>query len=196
MTAPASPRQSLLDRALEGRKIWSPSNPVATSVLFVCLGNICRSPLAKAIFEDRAKARNVLDRLRIDSCGTGHWHVGRPADPRSIAIATIRGTSLTQTSHRARQVDADSDFDAFDLIIAMDQSNKSNLMGVGAPTNRVVLLRAFDPSLADELANGSGRDLEVPDPYYGGEDGFARMHDMLDAACDGLLDCFAKRWRA
>lgn len=186
----------LFDRALAGRSIWSATNPVPTAVLFVCLGNICRSPLAKAIFEDRAKARNVLDRFRIDSCGTGHWHVGRSADARSIAIAAVRGTSLTPTSHRARQVDADCDFDAFDLILAMDQSNKSNLIGLGAPPHRVVLLRAFDPALADNAPAGREHALEVPDPYYGGEDGFARMHDMLDAACEGLLDRFDRAWRA
>lgn len=185
---------STFDRAMVGRSIWSPSNPATTAVLFVCLGNICRSPLAKAIFEDRAKARNVLDRFHIDSCGTGHWHVGRPADPRSIAIATTRGTSLTDASHRARQVDAECDFDAFDLILAMDQSNKSNLIELGAPAHRVVLIRAFDPSLAE--ANAREHAVEVPDPYYGGEDGFAKMHDMLDTACDGLLDCFARAWHA
>lgn len=186
----------LFARALAGRPIWSTANPKPTGVLFVCLGNICRSPLAKAIFEDRARARNVLDRFRIDSCGTGHWHVGRPADARSIAIAGARGTNLTSTSHRARQVDADADFDAFDLILAMDQSNKSNLIGLGAPEERVVLLRAFDPDLADRAAIGPDHALEVPDPYYGGEDGFARMHDMLDAACEGLLDRFDRAWRA
>lgn len=182
--------------AITGRPIWSAQRPARTSVLFVCLGNICRSPLAKAIFEDRAKARRVLDRVRIDSCGTGHWHVGRPADARSIAIATQRGTSLTDDSHRARQIDADCDFDAFDLILAMDQSNKSNLVGLGAPEERVVLFRAFDPDLADEVAAGNEHALQVPDPYYGGPDGFAQMHDMLEAACEGLLDRFARAWRA
>lgn len=191
-----STRQEIFERAMAGRPIWTADNPASTAVLFVCLGNICRSPLAKAIFEDRVHARKVADRFRIDSCGTGHWHVGRPADARSIAIATQRGTSLTATSHRARQVDADGDFDAFDLILAMDQSNKSNLIGLGAPEDRVVLIRAFDPELADEVATGREHALEVPDPYYGGEDGFARMHDMLDRACDGLLDCFARAWRA
>lgn len=187
----------LFDRAMSGRNLWSPREPRRrTSVLFVCLGNICRSPLAKAIFEDRARARNVLDRFHIDSCGTGHWHVGRPADARSIAIAAVRGTSLTSTSHRARQVDADSDFDAFDLILAMDQSNASNLIALGAPSQRVVLLRAFDPALAADAAQGRAHAIEVPDPYYGGDDGFARMHDMLDAACDGLLDRFDRAWKA
>lgn len=190
----SSHAQDVFDRAMAGRSIWSPSSPSATAVLFVCLGNICRSPLAKAIFEDHAKARNVLDRFRIDSCGTGHWHVGRPADARSIAIASVRGTSLTATSHRARQVDAECDFDAFDLILAMDQSNKANLIDMGAPAHRVVLIRAFDPSLASDA--GGDHAIEVPDPYYGGDDGFAKMHDMLDAACDGLLDCFAHAWRA
>ena len=176
--------------------LWSRANPSArTRVLFVCLGNICRSPLAKAIFTDHARARGVLERFRIDSCGTGNWHAGNLADARSIAVSIRRGASLSSTSHRARQFDSMRDPETFDLFLAMDQSNKANMIDMGAPASQVILIRSFDPSLAHHANANEDHQLEVPDPYQGGPEGFDQMHDMLLAACDGLLDRFESAWK-
>jgi protein-tyrosine phosphatase len=158
------------------------------SVLFVCLGNICRSPVAEGVFIHLAQERGVLDRFRVDSAGTGHWHVGRPADPRSLAVAERHCVFLPS---RARQVDPASDFPAttspettgFDLLIGMDRDNCAALRALGAPAERVGLLRGFDPALAGEPLHR----LDVPDPYYGGPEGFEHMYEMIHAACAGLL---------
>jgi protein-tyrosine phosphatase len=155
------------------------SDTPAASVLFVCLGNICRSPLAKAIFTHQARARGIAEQYRIDSCGTGHWHVGGPADPRSIAIAAAHGVELP---HVARQVDPESDFDAFTHLIAMDQKNMADLLDLGAPRSRVRLMRSFDPTLAGVEAHR----LDVPDPYSGSAEGFRHVYEMLWRACEGL----------
>jgi protein-tyrosine phosphatase len=150
-------------------------------VLFVCLGNICRSPLAKWVFIDQARGRGVLERFEVDSCGLGGWHEGEGADPRTIAVATRHRVAF---EHMARQIRVPRDFERFDLLLAMDRENVRGLRGLGAPMERERLLRSFDPALAgaDEHA------LEVPDPYYGGPEGFERMHAMIVAACAGLLD--------
>jgi protein-tyrosine phosphatase len=161
------------------------------SVLFVCLGNICRSPLAEGVFIELARERGVLDRLRIDSAGTGAWHVGKRADPRSIAVARKHGIELPSV---ARQIDPRADFvhpddpDApgFDWLIAMDRSNAARMLSLGASRQRVRLLRSFDRSLAGVPADSP--DLEVPDPYYGGESGFDDSYSMIRRACEGLLD--------
>lgn len=152
-----------------------------SSVLFVCLGNICRSPLARVIFTHQARERGVLDRLTIDSCGTGPWHVGKGADGRSVEVARRHGLNL---EHVARQLDPTSDFLRFDWLIAMDQDNCQHLLGAGAPPDRVHLMRSFDPALAGQ----PDRRLNVPDPYWGEGDGFERVYDMLEAACAGLLE--------
>lgn len=151
----------------------------ATGVLFVCLGNICRSPLAEGIFIHRAKERGMLERLRVDSCGTGHWHAGSRADPRSLDVARAHGIELPSI---ARQYDPRTDLE-FDWIVAMDRQNKADLLRAGAPRARVRLMRSFDPALADEPASR----LDVPDPYYGARGGFQEVFDMLSRACDGLL---------
>lgn len=150
-------------------------------VLFVCLGNICRSPLAKFIFNDMITQRGVADRFRVDSCGTGAWHVGKGADPRSVMVAAARGLD---TAHVARQVFPSSDFAAFDYLIAMDGENRERLLSLGAPAESVRLMRSFDPLCAGK----EGPAIWVPDPYYGGDDGFERVYDMLTRACEGLLD--------
>ncbi len=152
-----------------------------TGVLFVCLGNICRSPLGEGIFLHMARQRGVLERFDVDSCGTGAWHVGERADPRSIAIANKYGIELPSI---ARRFDPRADVDRFDLILAMDRQNERDLLGAGAPEDRVRLMRSFDPT----LDGASGKDLDVPDPYYGRGDGFQRVYDMLTRACEGLLD--------
>lgn len=122
----------------------------------------------------------MIDRLRIDSCGTGGWHAGEGADPRSIKIAAERGLRLDHTARMLHH----TDFDEFEFLIAMDRSNRTNMLNAGAPEERVHLMRSFDPALTGKPE----RELEVPDPYYGGEDGFAKVYDMLDAACAGLVE--------
>lgn len=152
-----------------------------TGLLFVCLGNICRSPLAEGLFIHLARERGVLDRFDIDSCGTGNWHVGSQADARSIEVASRHGVHLPSVS---RQVEPEPDFERFDLLLAMDRSNASDLLALGARPEQVRLLRSFDPA----LAGASDDELDVPDPYYGPGDGFAYSYEMLTAACAGLLD--------
>ncbi len=150
------------------------------SVLFVCLGNICRSPLAEGIFLSLAESRGLADRFRVDSAGTGAWHAGEPPDTRSIGVAAAHGVRLVGV---ARQVTR-RDFNDFDLIVAMDRSNRRSLerlrgYGAGAGKADVVMMRAYDP-------RGGGPD--VPDPYYGGSHGFERVFGILERACEGLLD--------
>jgi len=162
--------------------------PGCRTILFVCMGNICRSPLAKGVFAAGAARRNVQDRFEIDSCGTGAWHAGENADPRTLMVARKYGIPLT---HRARQLSPLYDFKRYDLVLAMDQRNMEDMVRVGAPSPlspRVRLLREFDPAArAQALVSGVGA-LEVPDPYYGGVDGFDLMYQMIHAACEGLLD--------
>lgn len=153
-----------------------PNDDHTTGVLFVCLGNICRSPLAEGIFIHLAARRGVLERFRIDSAGTGGWHVGNPADPRSIAVAEKHGVHLPS---RARTFDdGAAEGERFDWLIAMDRDNRETMLARGAPAERVHLMMSFHPSPPCD---------EVPDPYYGGPDGFDVVYDMLTGACEGLL---------
>ncbi len=149
-------------------------------LLFVCMGNICRSPTAEAVMR-AAVAREGLDgEVEIDSAGIGSWHLGEPPDQRSTAAAKARGIVLDGA---ARQVTA-ADFDAYDLLLAADEQNVAALRAL-APDDeaaaKIVLLRAYDPAA---VAAG---DLEVPDPYYGGADGFDHVIDLVETACEGLL---------
>lgn len=150
--------------------------PEQSRILFVCLGNICRSPLAEGLFLHMARERGVLERFHVESAGTGGWHTGSHADPRSLAVAAKHGVDLPS---RARQVNHD-DFEITDLFVAMDQANRNGLIEMGAPADKVRLLLEWD----DE----SGPEAEVPDPYYGGEDGFDGVYAMCERACRGLLD--------
>ncbi len=152
-----------------------------TGVLFVCLGNICRSPLAEGLFIHLARARGILHRFEIDSCGTGGWHVGERPDKRALAVAKKHGVELPSL---ARRLDSPGDFERFHLILHMDRANRRDLLAEGAPEDRVRLLRAFDPT----LANRADGDLDVPDPYYGADGGFDEVFAMVHAACNGLLD--------
>lgn len=161
-------------------------------VLFVCMGNICRSPLAEGLFIHLARERRALERFRVDSAATGGWHAGSPPDPRSLEVARRYGVTLDS---RARQVRPAVDFvepdekDGFHWILGMDRDNCERLIMLGAPEDRVRLLRSFDPALAGEAPDSPL--LEVPDPYYGGPEGFERMYEMIHAACRGLLDQLA-----
>lgn len=155
-----------------------------TRVLFVCLGNICRSPLAEGVFRELVRERGLEHRYEVDSAGTGAWHVGEPADPRSRAVAEKHGIALHS---RGRQV-SEEDFRTFDVIIAMDRENQSNLERIrnGGPS-RLHLLREFDPEAGDGA--------EVPDPYYGGDGGFDRVFDMVHRSCVELLEALETKRR-
>jgi protein-tyrosine phosphatase len=146
---------------------------MTTRMLFVCLGNICRSPTAEGVFRARAAEQGVP--VSLDSAGTGGWHVGNPPDRRAVAEAAARGIDITGL--RARQA-TPADFDRFDLILAMDRSNAANIERV-RPTGSITPVRLFL-----EYAAIPGR-TDVPDPYY--EDNFADVFDLLDAASRGLL---------
>mgnify|MGYP002336240484 CR=1 FL=1 len=147
-------------------------------VLFVCLGNICRSPTAEGVMRALVRDAGLDGEIEVESAGTASYHVGDPPDARSVAAATDRGVALDS---RARQV-SEADFNGFDLLIAMDRSNCEELRAL-APDDeseaRVRLLREFDPD-----ADGP----DVPDPYYGGADGFEDVLDIVERSSRALLD--------
>lgn len=148
-------------------------------VLFVCLGNICRSPVAEGVFRDIVTSVGLGDRFDVDSAGTSDYHIGDGPDPRAAGEAKRRGLRL---DHAARQIGAE-DFERFDYVIAMDASNLGRIRRLATGSNgdaEVHLLRSFDETARD--------DLEVPDPYFGGADGFADVHDMIERASRGLLE--------
>ncbi|KZX60230.1 phosphotyrosine protein phosphatase [Halioglobus sp. HI00S01] len=148
-----------------------------TRVLFVCLGNICRSPTAHGVFQSMVDSRGLQSRITVDSCGTGDWHIGHAPDKRATAEAAERGYDLTPL--RARQVTA-ADFDEFDYIVAMDNQNLADLRAM-CPAHFSGYLGLFLPFAAANAVD------EVPDPYYGGPEGFTRVLDMVEAASEGLL---------
>lgn len=154
------------------------------SVLFVCLGNICRSPTADGIFRGLVARAGLDEHILVDSAGTGAWHAGNPPDSRSQAAAAERGYDLSRL--RARQVTED-DFHRFDLILAMDQANYNELMNL-QPVNGKARLDMF-LSCAPELGV-----REVPDPYYGGDDGFEHVLDLVEAAGEKLLDSLRRQY--
>lgn len=146
-------------------------------VLFVCLGNICRSPTAEGVFRARVAAAGLADRVRIDSAGTAGWHIGKPPDARSIRHAAERGVDLSAL--RARQV-SPADFLQFDFLLAMDNDNREALLRMAPPTQRHKVSLFLDHAPAAGVR-------EVPDPYYGGADDFARVLDLVEMAADGLV---------
>ena len=151
----------------------------------VCLGNICRSPIAEAVLRDRVGAAGLGDVVVVDSAGTGDWHLGHGADPRSLS--TLAANQYVLNDHTARQITAEW-FERLDLILAMDSANYRDLQ-VLAERARVEpnlhMLRAFDPTLSHLQAPHT--ELDVPDPYYGGDDGFNDVLSMIEAAADGLI---------
>ena len=147
-------------------------------VLFVCMGNICRSPLAEGVFLSLARARGVENRYQVDSAGTGAWHAGEGPDTRSVEVARRHGVTL---AGRARRVEA-TDFGNFDYLIAMDRQNLVELHTLARSQggdSRLHLLREFDPEPGDG---------QVPDPYYGGPEGFDLVYSMLSRSCEAFLD--------
>lgn len=151
---------------------------MAYRVCFVCTGNICRSPMAESVFRARVAEADLADLVEIDSAGTGDWHEGDGADPRTVSVLEEHGYDA---GHTARQFRA-SWFSRLDLVIALDTGHLKALRRL-APTEedavKVRLLRSYDPAAGD--------DLDVPDPYYGGPDGFEECLEMVEAASTGLL---------
>nr|WP_274388131.1 low molecular weight protein-tyrosine-phosphatase [Salsipaludibacter albus] len=149
----------------------------------VCLGNICRSPVAEAAIREAAAAADVD--VEVDSAGTGAWHVGNPPDERMQAAGAESGLDV---GGRARQV-TPADLDHHDLVVAMDASNLADLQAMAdqhGASATIRLFRSFDPDAGDT-------DLDVPDPYYGGPDGFSRVVEMMRPAAAGVVDWAAKR---
>jgi len=156
---------------------------VSGKILFVCLGNICRSPLAEGIFAHLVRERGLDGLYLADSAGTGDWHVGQPPDRRAIAVAQKRGVSLPSL---CRQVNK-KDFQEFDVILAMDRSNQKDLLALcPAPLRgKIKLMRDFDAA--------ADRGSDVPDPYYGGPYEFDNVYEMLNRCCASLLDSLETR---
>jgi len=148
-----------------------------TNVLFVCLGNICRSPTAHGVFRDLVEKENLSASIRVDSAGTSGWHIGEPPDRRATAAAAKRGYQLSDL--RGRQC-SPSDFLEFDYILAMDEDNLAALESLRPASFEGVLSLFLDFSAQSQLR-------EVPDPYYGGVRGFEDVLDLVEDACQGLL---------
>jgi protein-tyrosine phosphatase len=144
-------------------------------ILFVCMGNICRSPTAEGVMRHLVKERGLEDEIEVQSAGTGGWHAGNPPDARATATARARGITLDGA---ARQVTR-SDFEDFDLLVAMDRDNLADLRAIAPPGTEHKL----------RMLIADGRD--VPDPYYGGARGFEDVLDLVETACEQLLDDLA-----
>lgn len=150
-----------------------------TKVLFVCLGNIIRSPLAARLFEREVEQRGLLDKYEADSAATSRYEVGNPPDPRMVRVAARRGLHYF---HRARQIEP-NDVDEFDLLIVMDLENKADIETLARKPGqraKIHLMREFDP-----MANGA---VAVPDPWYGGPSGFEDVYDIIERSVRNLLD--------
>jgi protein-tyrosine phosphatase len=146
-------------------------------LLFVCLGNICRSPTAEGVMRSLLAGNGYDGEIVVDSAGIGDWHVGSPPDERAVAAAAARGFELGGTARQVRP----SDFEEFDLLVAMDSSNRDALLRMAPHPEaeaKVRMLREF----------GDGVDADVPDPYYGGADGFAEVLEIIERNCAALLE--------
>ena len=148
-------------------------------VLFVCLGNICRSPLAEGVFKHLVFEDGLEDKIFVESAGTSGWHVGDRPDPRSIEVARENGIDLDSYGRKA----ISDDFAEFDYIIAMDRNNFADMRSLDGSSKKdaakLYLMRDFD-----EIGKGQ----DVPDPYYGGDDGFSYVFELLDRSCRNLLE--------
>ena len=155
-----------------------PAMTPPTRLLFVCLGNICRSPAAEGLFLHLLEREGLQDRYSVDSAGTGAWHVGKPADSRMRAAAARRGVVLPT---RARQIDP-RDLLLFDHILTMDGDNLATVQALARKSETTARIRP----ITDHCRRFDLR--EVPDPYYGGSQGFEQVLDLLEDACEGLLE--------
>ncbi len=156
------------------------SGTVQHKICFVCMGNICRSPIAENVFRHKVNQRGLEKLFVIDSAGTGGWHAGESPDIRARRTAASHGVEMTGL---ARQI-TKADFSRFDLLLCMDQENLDHLVEMGVPTGKARLLLECDPH---------AKCREVPDPYYGGTDGFETVFQLVDSACEALLDDLLKR---
>jgi len=159
------------------------SAPAPYRITVVCLGNICRSPIGEAVLRARLADAGLSEQVVVDSAGTGDWHLGHPADPRTIAVLDEAGYPH---DHIARQI-APHWMDGIDLLLAMDEANYTDLVAMlpadGGPQLR--MMRSFDPALAH--LPEPHPDLAVPDPYYGGPEDYAEVLQMIESAVDGLV---------
>ena len=149
-----------------------------TEISFVCLGNICRSPLAQGVFQDLVNREKLDQKIFISSAGTGNWHIGNLPDKRMRQTAQSKGIRLES---RAKQFQSE-DFNRFNLVLAMDHSNLARLAEIAPstlPPDKLILFRSFDPE-----SNG---DQDVPDPYYGGARGFEEVYRMVERTCPPIL---------
>jgi len=153
------------------------SNKTKTNILFVCMGNICRSPTAESVFRHFVEEAGLGDHIEVESAGTHAYHVNEPADRRALAAAERRGYSMSKI--RARRVH-EKDFERYDYIFAMDRDNLAMLVDQ-ADAEHHEKIRLF-------LEFSSGQEAEVPDPYYGGAAGFERVLDLVEEASRGLLE--------
>lgn len=145
-------------------------------ILFVCLGNICRSPLAEAVFNHKVREKQLEKIFLSHSCGTANYHIGDDPDPRTVKNALKNGVKI---QHVGRQL-AEEDLDNYDLILAMDQQNYRNILrlkSAGKHTHKIKLMRVYDPVCAGD----------VPDPYYGTEENFQEVFDILDRSMENLI---------
>lgn len=149
-------------------------------VLFVCLGNICRSPLAQGVFEHALEERGRRQEFTVESCGIGGWHVGERPDSRSVDVARRNGITLAS---RARQLATPDDFMRFDLLLAMDRRNMRSLVHAGCPADKARLFLSYAPPELAERYN-----LEVPDPYDGGPREFDEVFELVRRGVEGLVD--------
>ncbi len=163
---------------MNGPALPAPRTPGRYAVALVCLGNICRSPMAEVVLADAVDRAGLGDRVALDSCGTGAWHVGDPMDRRAAAALATHG--LDASTHRARHLDpTDPSWFAHDLLLVMDGANLRDTLALAPPEpDRVRLFRSLDPV-------GTGAD--VPDPYYGGDDGFEEVLRMVRRVSDALV---------
>jgi protein-tyrosine phosphatase len=164
--------------------VTEPALPAPTGtpyrIAFVCLGNICRSPMADVILTELVDSAGLAAKVAVSSCGTGDWHVGQPMDPRAATALLAEG--YDPSLHRARQFD--SGVLEQDLVLAMDAHNLRDISGGSGESEHVRLFRSFDPLVPSD-AGPDERD--VPDPYYGGEAGFAAVVGMVERTCRQLL---------
>jgi len=153
-------------------------------ITVVCLGNICRSPIGEVVLASLVERAGLAHLVEVDSAGTGDWHVGQGADPRSVEILVRHGYDI---EHAARQITHDW-IEGIDLILAMDTSNYENvraIMELSGTTTALHMMRVFDPECAG--ITEPSPDLDIPDPYFGGEEGFELVLDMVERAANGLI---------
>ena len=173
----------MLPSELTSSRVMGTFDSMGYCITCVCLGNICRSPMAEVVIKNRLTTEGLADRVAVASAGTGHWHVGHDADPRARHALESAGYTF---AHSARQFEPGW-FSTSNLILAMDRENLTNLRNLAATYNEdpshIRLLRSFDPT--------APADAEVPDPYYGGEDGFTDVLHMVERAANGVVDSVA-----